>query len=200
MSLLGRLFGRRQPSVQDFAAPMIDMANESERVHRVFLDTYIRDITIGILPVPESPVPTRPSSRGVFKARLFNALHVVAACLIRTGDSDKVYKLMNLATGVAIEPLSGGGELELDRDEARKIFDSFEPLVLRALAGALRQAPVSHESRSMELELLAERLHECHAESIGDDLYNREVRDRFDMTVQTSVASSVNHAAKIAGL
>lgn len=196
MSFLGKLFGQSKPKMEDFIPPMIEMANESERTHRGIFDLYRKDVEIGLLSQPSVPPPTSPTGRGVFKTRLFNSLFIVAAYALKTRDTDGGDQLMNIATGVAIEPLSEEGDLTLGRDEAKEIFESFGVSVFRALPGALRQVPVTPMSSSPELDMLADRLHEAQAESLGSEIYDDEVRDRFDMAVRANVAASLHHAAR----
>ena len=196
MSFLGKLFGQSKPQLEDFIPPMVEMANESERTHRGIVDLYRKDVEIGLLTQPSVPIPTKPTARGVFKARLFNSLFMVAGYALKTRDASGGDKLLNIATGIAIEPLSGGGDLTLGRDEAKEMFESFGSSVFRALPGALRQVPVNPMSSSSELDLLADRLHEAHAESLGRSIYGDEVRERFDMAVRANVAASLHHAAR----
>ena len=196
MSFLSKLFGQSKPKVEDYIPPMVEMADESERTHRGIVDLYRKDVEVGLLSEPDAPIPTTPTGRGVFKARLFNSLFMVAGYALKTGDAESANQLMHIATGVAIEPLSGDSDLMLDRDEARQIFDSFGAPTLKALLGALRQVPVTPTSSSPELDALADRLHEAHAESLGRDVYDEEVEERFDTAVRANIAASLHHAAR----
>lgn len=179
-----------------FLKAMEEMAEESGRTHRGMVDTYLRDVKMGLLPPPKAQISPGPSGRGLFMARFFGALFMVVAYIYASRDESGSQELLQLASGLAIEPLMGEGDVYLDRKEARPIANTYVSPTLKAIRMAIKRAPVMPEAASTELDALADQLHEALAASIGIGNYTQQVKERFDMMIRANCIKALNHAAR----
>ena len=196
MSFFKKLFGVREPDKYEYMRAMIEMAAEYERTHRGMVNTYNTDVDLGILSAPSTAVNSVPTGRGIYKARLWAALFIVYAYAKSGRPEAEVKEMMNLATGVALEPLVGGREPHLDRNEAKSFTMHYLTPTLKAIAAAFEAGPMVPGQLMEEHIVLEEQLHDALAESIGVDRYTVEVRDRFSLTIQGNVAMAINDAMK----
>ncbi len=104
--------------------------------------------------------------------------------------------MLNLATGFALEPLQGQGDVRLDREEAKSFALAHLSSVLKAIIAAFKAGPFLPEFAKPEHLALAHHLHDALAESIGSEHYTAEVRERFDITIQANTAMAMNHARR----
>lgn len=195
MSLFKKLFGRAAPNKIEYVRAMAEMAAESERTYRGMIETYNSDVQLGLLSAPSSPTVS-PTGLGIYKARLFGALFMVMAYVKSTQSQAEREEMMNIATGVALEPLQGQREPHLDREEAKSFTMPYLTSTFKAMVAAFRAGPFLPDSAQQEHVALADHLHEALAESIGPEHYTTEVRERFDVMVQGNAAIAMNHAAR----
>jgi len=195
MSLLGRLF-RRSPNKYEYVRAMQEMASESERTYKFMVSMYNEDVQLGVIPCPSSVSPATPTGRGVYKARLFNALFMTLAYARSGGPETEVRELINVATGIAISPLQGPGPTKFERSEAEAFTIHYLKAVVPAISSALDAPHGLPGAPSAELDALAEYLHDALADSIGRDRYNSTVRDHFALLVQGNVVASLNYAVR----
>jgi hypothetical protein len=217
MSFLKKLFGRHRPDIFEYSKgtpdpsqlaqwcqrpdnieyieAMAEMAAESERTYRGMIEIYNEKVALGMLPA-EFPSKIVPSGRGIYKARLFGALFMVMAYL-RSGHSEaENWEMMNLATGLALEPLRGQGMSRLTQDEAKSFTTAYLTSALKAMTAAFAAGPFLPESAKREHLALADHLHDALAESIGTENYTTDVRERFAVPVQGNTAMAMNHARR----
>ena len=196
MSFLKKLFGVKKPDKYEYTKAMAEMAAEFERTHRGMVNTYNTDVELGLLSAPSTSVASVPTGRGVYKARLYAALFMVYAYSKSGHPQAEVNEMMNVATGIALEPLVGGEEPRLDRDEAKSFTLAYLTPTLNAIVAAFEAGPMVPERFAEEHVTLADQLHDALAESIGIDGYTPEVRDRFAVLILGNVASAMAHAFK----
>ncbi len=192
MSFFKKLFGRQKPDKMEYFKALAEMAAESERTYRGMIKIYNSDVEIGMLSVSGSVV--LPTGRGIYKARLFGSLFMVTAYVKSTHSQAENEEMMNLATGVALEPLQGQGVPRLDREEAKSFTTSYLTSTFKAMIAAFGTGPFMPGSAEPEHLTLADHLHDALAESIGTDHYTAEVRERFAVMVQGNTAMAMNHA------
>ncbi len=196
MSFLKKLFGVNKPDEHEYIRAMVEMAAESERTHRGMVNLYNSDVELGTLSAPSTLATVTPTGRGVYKARLFGALFIVYAYAESGHAEANVNEMVNVATGVALEPLVGGAEPSLDRDEAKSFSMAYLKPTLKAIIAATRAGPLLPGDVSDEHDTLADQLHEALAESIGIDFYTPEVRDRFALNIMGNLSAAMAHAIK----
>jgi hypothetical protein len=196
MSFLKKLFGVEKPDKYEYTRAMIEMATESERTHRGMINTYNSEVELGLLSAPLTSVASVPTGRGVYKARLYAALFMVYAYAKSGHPETEVTEMLNVATGIALEPLVGGEEPHLDRKEAESFTTSYLIPTLKAIPAAFEAGPMVPGQLVKEHTTLADQLHDALAESIGIAAYTPEVRYRFAHLVQGNVASTMAHASK----
>lgn len=196
MSFLKKLLGVKKPDKYEYTRAMAEMATESERTHRGMVNTYNSDVELGRLSAPLTSVASVPTGRGIYKARLYAALFMVYA-YARSGRSDgEVTEMLNVATGIALEPLVGREEPRLDREEAESLTTAYLIPTLKAIPAAFEAGPMVPGRLVEEHITLTDQLHDALAESIGGNAYTPAVRDRFSHLVQSNVASAMAHAVK----
>lgn len=196
MSFLKKLFGVKKPDKYEYIRAMAEMAAELERTHCGMVDTYNADVELGLLSPPSTRVASVPTGRGIYKARLYAALFMVYAYSKSGHPQAEVKEMMNVATGIALEPLVGGKEPRLDRDEAKSFAMAYLIPTLDAIVAAFEAGPMVPGQLAEEHITLADQLHDALAESIGIDGYTPEVRDRFAPLILGNVASTMAHAIK----
>jgi hypothetical protein len=194
MSFFKRLFGRPAPDNFEYVKAMAEMAAEAERTYRGMIDIYNEEVSDGIL-LPPGPL-VAPTGRGIYKARLFGALFMVMAYARSTQADSETEDLMNIATGVALEPLQGPDEPRLDREVAESFTVPYLASTVRAMIAAFNAGPLLPAQPRNEHLALAEHLHEALAESIGLESYTAEVRERFAVMVECNTGTAMNHAAR----
>jgi len=197
MSFFGKLFSRRpQPDKGAYAQAMEEMANEAERTHRGMVSVYNNEVAAGLLPPTIGDAAAAPTGRGVYKARLFGALFMAYA-FARSGASESDRQdIMNVASGFAMMSVQGPEEPSLARSEAAHFTIDFIKAVLPAIDRAMRNGPGMPGSPSVDLNALADHLHDALAESIGQRRYTDAVRVRFAVAVQANVMAAMNHTSK----
>ena len=196
MSFLKKLFGVDKPDKHEYVQAMVEMAAESERTHRGMINLYNADIELGLMSVPSTSAAIIPTVRGIYKARLFGALFIAYA-YAKSGHADAdVNEMVNVATGVMLEPLVGGGEPSLDRDEAKSFAMAYLKPTLKAIIAAFKAGPLLPGRLTEEHNTLADQLHEALAESIGVDFYTPEVREHFAIAILGNVTAAMAHAIK----
>jgi len=194
--LYNRLMG---PQIDggDFFNAMVEMADESGRTHRGMVATYVSEVEGGILPDPPNSLPDGPTGRGLFKARFFGALFMVVAYMYVSKDEYETEEFLNLASGVAVQPLVDDDEVvDLDRKEAERIVLSSWKPIMSDIKDAMNKAPVVPEDEIPEIHTLSKHLHDALEDSIGSENYTREVKDWIDHRVYGNCAMALNHAAK----
>lgn len=195
MSFLNKLFGRQTPDKLEYMKAMAEMAAESERTYRGMIDTYNSDVELGLLSASAGS-NVSPTGRGIYKARLFGALFMVVAYVKSTQSQVEGEEMMNVATGVALEPLQGQGEVRLAREEAKLFTMPYCISAFKAMAAAFNAGPLLPGSAKQEHLALADHLHDALTESIGSTHYTAEVRERFAVMVQANTAMAINHARR----
>lgn len=193
MSFFKRLFGRASPDKIEYLRAMAEMAAESEQTYRGMIKTYNSDVQLGLLPAAPTAAPT---GRGIYKARLFGALFIVMAYVKSTQSQADSEEMMNVATGVALQPPDGQHEPRLDREEAKTFTMPYLISTFKAMVKALNAGPFLPNSAHKEHVVLADHLHDALAESIGLEHYTAEVRERFAVMVQANTAMAMNHAKR----
>ena len=196
MSFLKKLFGVDKPDKHEYVQAMVEMAAESERTHRGMVSSYNADIELGLLPVPSTSATIIPTGRGIYKARLFGALFIAYAYAESGHAEVDVNEMVNVATGVALEPLVGGGEPSLDRDDAKSFAMAYLKPTLIAIIAAFKAGPLLSGHLAEEHNTLADQLHEALAESIGVHLYTPQVRENFAIAILGNVTAAMAHAIK----
>jgi hypothetical protein len=174
---------------------MAEMTAESERTYRGMIEKYNADVSLGMLSVPFG-LTVLPTGRGIYKARLFGALFVVMAYLKSAHSEAENWEMVNLATGVALEPPQGQGVPCLTREEARSFTMAYLISTLKAMTAAFAAGPFLPGSAKREHLALADHLHDALAESIGTENYTTDVRERFAVPVQGNTAMAMNHARR----
>ena len=195
MSFFKRLFGRKTPDKVKYIEAMAEMAAESERTYRSMIDTYNSDIELGLLSTPDCSTVV-PTARGIYKARLFGSLFMVMAYAKSTQSMAESEEMMNIATGVALEPLQEPDVLCLDRDEAKAFTMTYLITTFKAMTAAFAAGPLLPGAARPEHIALADQLHDALAESIGTKQYTPEMRERFAVMVHGNTAMSMNHAGR----
>lgn len=196
MSFLSKLLGRRTPDQREYVLAMAEMAAESDRTYRGMIDTYNSDVAIGLLSVPQEGAGAVPTGRGLYKARLYGALFMVMAYAKAVTPAPDVEEFMNLATGVALDPLQDPAGPHLDREEAKSFTVAYLTAVFRAMGAAFQAGTWLPGDARPEHLALAEYLHEALAESIGAQAYTPEVRERFSTMIEGNTAMAMNHARR----
>ena len=195
MGLLGTVLRVGAPEKTHFIQPLIEMADEQERTYLGMLDVYNQDVAQGLLPRSASDV-VKPTTRGIFKARLLGALYSVAAFAKSGGDQDDYWELLEAASGMA-RMRAGDPTPRVEHEEAVKLFDDFALPALKAINAALDIWPRSpSQATAPEHEALADLLHSALVESIGANNYTADVRARFDSLVIANTAVALNHISK----
>lgn len=195
MWFLDKLFGRQKADKIEYVKAMVEMAAESERTYRGMVEIYNSDVELGVLAVPSAST-VLPSGRGIYKARLFGAMFMVMAYVKSAHSQQENEEMMNIATGVAMEPLQGQGVPRLDREEAKSFAMAYLISTFRAMTAAFGAGPLFPGSARPEHLTLADQLHDALAESIGRENYTMKVRERFDVLVQGNTATAMNHARR----
>ena len=165
MSFLKKLFGRQRPNKTEYLKAMDEMATESERTYRSMIEIYSSDVELGILSAPSGST-VLPTGRGIYKARLFGALFMVMAYAKSTRSQADTKEMMNVATGVALEPLVGQGVPHLDREEEKSFTMAYLISTFKAMIAAFDAGPLLPGSVQKEHLTLADHLHDALAESI----------------------------------
>ena len=196
MSFLKRLFGSPKPSQIEYVEAMGEMANEAERTYRGMLEIYNAERGTPLLPSSAGAPLATPTGQGLYKARLFGALFMLVAYNSSGHSQEQKLEMTNIATGLALEPLQGSGDVHLSRDEAKSFAMSYLTSTLRSMIAATNAGPLLPGAASREHKALAEHLHNALADSIGSQWYTPEVRERFDITVQGNIAAAMNHARR----
>ncbi len=193
MSFLKKLFGRYKSGKMEYVNAMAEMAAESERTYRGMIKTYNSDVELGILSFASGSA-VLPIGRGIYKARLFGALFTVVAYMKSAHSEEETMEIMNVATGVALEPLQGHGVPSLDREEAKSFAMDYLVPTFKAMIAAFDAGPFLPGAAEQAHITLADHLHDALAESIGTENYTVEVRDRFAVMVQGNIDMAMNHA------
>ena len=198
MSLFNRLFGSRKPGTKDYFSAMVEMAEESERTYRGMVESYNRDVAIGVLSIPVKCKETvDPTGIGLYKARLFGALFLVHAYAASDHSKDEIKQLINVATGLALHPLVDSNELSFDREDARSLNETYLWPTFKKIAIGFKAGPIDPTSPiKNEHASIADQLHNALAESIGVECYTTQVRNRLEFAVIGNVASAMAHSAK----
>ena len=195
MSFLRKLFGRQKPDEIEYVKAMAEMAAESERTYRGMIETYNSDVELGMLSVPSGST-VLPTGRGIYKARLFGALFMVMAYAKSAHSQAEKQEMLNVATGIALEPLQGQHVPRLDPEEAKSFTTAYITSTFKAMIAAFDAGPLLPGSAQQEHLALADHLHDDIAESIGTEDYTTEVRERFAVMVQGNPAMAMNHARR----
>lgn len=196
MSFLNKFFGRQKLGKIEYVKAMVEMAAESERTYRGMIDAYNSDVELGLLS-RSSGTSAVPTGRGIYKARLFGALFMVVAYTKSVAQSQaESEEMLNMATGVALEPLQGPGGPRLDREEAKSFTLAYLTSTFEAMVAAFDAGPLLPSSAQRQHLVLADHLHDALTESIGAQHYTAEVRERFTVMVQGNTAMAMNHARR----
>jgi hypothetical protein len=174
---------------------MVEMAGESERTYRAMIETYNSDVALGVL-AARTPLEVSPSPRGVFKARLFGASFIALAYARSSASQAENEEMVNVATGVALEPPDGEGSLVLDREQAQSFTIPYLTSLLKAMQAAFKAGQLLPGMAGPEHVALADHLHDALSESIGPQNYTLAVRERFDIMVLGNTAMAMNHAKR----
>lgn len=194
MSFLRRVFGggarSRQEDRMAFIVPMKEMADEAERIHRHLVGIFSSEF-----------LGAQPTGPGLYKARLHSAVMPVFAYVHRTGDEEGAMELLNVATGVAIEPLVEKiGVEKLSREEAKELGLGFLKSSFSAITTCMREGPSQPGKEKPGFAQLAYLIHEALGDSIGQERYTSEARDRLDHLVKSGLSGEVRHTAELAGV
>ena len=199
MSFLGKLFGGSEPEEPDkmeYLEAMSEMAAESERTYRGMIDTYSSDVALS----PSPGVAAAPTALGLYKARLFGAVFMATAYIKVAPSPEDGMEFVNAATGLAFESPEGAVSPRLDRNEAVSIATPFATRVLKAILAAYDAGAWLPGNADSAHLALAEHLHETLADSISEDAYTAQVKERFEVIVQGTVAAALAHSVLWAGL
>lgn len=185
---------------ESFVDAMADMADESGRTHRGMVGIYLKEVDEGVLPNPSHQLPDGPSGKGLFKARLFGALFMVAAHKCVFENKDQLETLLDISFEMAIKPIIDDDSFDFNRQDANQIFASYTKHTLRSILKSLSNTPISPESDltsiSSDFDFLCDQLHDALSDSIGSEIYTAKVEEKFDERVRYSCANAVNHASE----
>jgi len=181
-----------------YASAMDEMADEAERTHREMVETYISDVSNGVLDAPRNQPPTGPSAKGVFKSRYIGALHIAVAYGLSSNDQDHFDDLLQISSGCAIEPFAKDEfeDLALSRKKAKTIANRNTPKFTKSIKWVIEHSPIGPGCDTDELQNLIDAYHEALADSIGAQAYDDNVRDRFDHLIRMGRQKAASHAAK----
>ncbi|MGH9340094.1 MAG: hypothetical protein ACRD1R_11040 [Acidobacteriota bacterium] len=193
MPFLSRLFGggARNPEEDRvaFIGPMKEMADEAERIHRNLVGIFSNEFS-----------EAHPTGQGLYKARLHSAVMPVFAYVRRTGDEEGSMELLNVAIGVAMEPLlEKVGREGFSREDAKELGLDFLKRAFSATTRCMKEGPSQPGEEKTGFHQLAQLIHEALRDSIGKERYTTEARDRLDHLVKSGLSGEVRHTAELAG-
>ena len=198
MSIFKKIFGRKKPDKYEYLRAMKEMAEESERTHRGMVRTYNKDVALGILAVSSTDGNERvPTENGIYKARLFGALFIAVAYAFSRHSEDEVREMIDVANGVAIEPLIESIEYSFNLDDARALVSPYLLPTFKSISDGLKSDSNDPEGQHKEIFFnLANQLHDALSESIGEGRYTPQVREYFEMFILGNVGAALSHSRK----
>jgi tetratricopeptide (TPR) repeat protein len=168
---------------------MKEMADEAERIHRNLVSIYAQRFGDAM-----------PSGQGLYKARLRAAVMPVYAYMRRSGHEEGGLELLNVATGLALEPLVGRvGSESFTREAAQAMEPAYLKRAFAAITTCMKEGPSLPTQLKPGFSEIAALVHESLGDSIGVTRYSTDAQHRLDHLVNISVSAEVTHVAKLAG-
>jgi hypothetical protein len=191
MSFWKRIFGsNREKTRLMFLASMKEMADEAERIHRKLVGIYAQDFGDAV-----------PSGQGLYKTRLRAAVMPVYAYMRRTGDEEGGLELLNVATGLALEPLVGRvGSESFSRDAAQAMEPAYLKRAFGAITTCMKEGPSLPTQPKPGFREIIALVHESLRDSIGVTRYAADAQQRLDHLIKSGVSAEVTHVAELAGV
>lgn len=171
---------------------MKEMADQMEKTHRGMISSYNEYVKTGQLKSIKWRA-SKPSARGIYKARLFGALFIptgISSFSITSTADEWAAEFIQLASTIA---LAANAPPLLNEREAKSFSHRYIQLVMTAIDDAIEAGPFFPGSDRPEHRALAEHLHDALSESIGIESYGTDVWQRFSVTIQMNAAMSLNH-------
>lgn len=173
-----------------YVGAMKEMADEAERVHRNTVQLFSDEFT-----------EMQPTGEGLYKARVRAAVMPVWAYAHTSGDENGTMELLNVATGVALEPLVelDDGPESFSKAQAQELGLDYVKRSLSATVECMREGPSVPGAEKPGFQNLADLIHESLRSSVGVEKYTDTVRERFDTSVKSGLSAELKHAAGLAG-
>ena len=169
MSFFKNIFGGG-PTTEDMykllSGPSTEMSNEMERIYRNQISIYqevFQDIDL--------------SAKGILKARLFGVTFMLFAFGKKWGDEAALKKMMNLSSGVAMEPFSSPSyQPSIDKATAASFSGDYMMNVFRAIASEMK-SPSTPTKQSDGFKMLHELYEDALKESIGKRMHTSDTKE-----------------------
>ena len=200
MAFFKKLLGvssRPRDHFKEFIPAIEEMIQEADRVHRILVTHYCRDLRLGMFSGDYSPA--FPTGKGLYKARLLASQFLPQALIRRTSPSQisEVVQLCNIASGLALRDLLEPSASPAFSLEEAKVFGfEYAKQVMRAIIDEFQSGPSTPVDQTEGFQCLVELSHESLRDSIGLANYSDEVKERFYYMIGGGINAALLHTTK----